>query len=100
MWAWRCARIGWERHGRLTERAWYAAAEDAAARGLVDDDDLDGLSGKEMERAKLGAMPPPIELAGVCLRRAWSLLIKRRSWQAHGTVVRAQVKQQQQPVVW
>jgi hypothetical protein len=43
------------------------------------DDDLDGLRGKEMERAKLGAMPPPIELAGVCLRRACSLLIKRRA---------------------
>jgi hypothetical protein len=67
MCAWRCARIGCERHGRLTERAWYAAAvEAAAARGLVPDadvDDLDGLSGKEMERAKLGAMTLPIERA-------------------------------------
>ena len=76
MCACRCARIGWERHGRLTDRAWYAAAAEDAARGLVDDD-LDGLRGKEMERAKLGAMPPPMELAGVCLRRACSLLIKK-----------------------
>ena len=53
VWACRCARSGWEweRHGgRLMERTWRVAA----ARGRVMA--RAGLSWKEMERPKLGAI--------------------------------------------
>jgi hypothetical protein len=49
MWRCKCARIGWDRHGRLTERACPLAA-------TLEEDGLEGLRGKEMERAKLGAI--------------------------------------------
>lgn len=48
--AWRLERRGWERQGRLMERRWPVVR----VRGL--EEDLAGLRGKEMERAKVGAI--------------------------------------------
>ena len=59
MWVCRCAKIGCDRHGRLTERAWYA---DDGARCL--EEARDGLSGNEIERAKLRAMAAGVRRDG------------------------------------
>lgn len=62
----------WERHGRLTEHAWTRGTRRQRTRmrmGFVlDDEDLDGLRGKEMERG--GCRAPCLHRAfvAVCLR--------------------------------